>query len=69
MLAFVIKIGQVLVKGEWNDENLEMVVNCEGGLYIKELISGDEDRTQPSVTSLLGITAKCVELDVLEVNI
>ena len=49
--------------------HLELVVNCEGGLYIKELISGDENRTQPSVTSLLGISAKCIELDVLEVNI
>jgi tRNA pseudouridine synthase 10 len=52
-----------------DSNHLELVVNCEGGLYIKELISGDEDRTQPSVTSLLGITAKCIELDVLEVNI
>jgi tRNA pseudouridine synthase 10 len=52
-----------------DSSHLELVVNCEGGLYIKELISGDEDRTQPSVTSLLGINAKCVELDVLEVNI
>jgi len=52
-----------------DSNHLELVVNCEGGLYIKELISGDEDRTQPSVTSILGITAKCIELDVLEVNI
>ena len=52
-----------------DSNHLELVVNCEGGLYIKELISGDEDRTQPSVTSLLGITARCIELDVLEVNI
>lgn len=52
-----------------DSNHLELVVNCEGGLYIKELISGDENRTQPSVTSLLGITAKCIELDVLEVNI
>lgn len=52
-----------------DSNHLELVVNCEGGLYIKELISGDEDRTKPSVTSLLGISAKCVELDVLEVNI
>jgi len=48
---------------------LELIIDCEGGLYIKELISGDEDRTQPSVSSLLDIPAICVELDVLEVNI
>jgi tRNA pseudouridine synthase 10 len=48
---------------------LELTIDCEGGLYIKELISGDEGRTQPSVSSLLGTPARCVELDVLEVNI
>ncbi|BDZ69976.1 tRNA pseudouridine(54/55) synthase Pus10 [Methanobacterium petrolearium] len=52
-----------------DSNHFEFIVNCDGGLYIKELISGDEDRTQPSVTSLLGNSAKCVHLDVLEVNI
>lgn len=50
-------------------KHFELVINCAGGLYIKELISGDEERTTPSVTSLLGLPAKCIELDVLEVNI
>ncbi|NYB51722.1 MAG: tRNA pseudouridine(54/55) synthase Pus10 [Methanobacteriaceae archaeon] len=52
-----------------DSNHFELIINCSGGLYIKELISGDEERTQPSVTSLLGFPAKCVELDVLEVNI
>lgn len=52
-----------------DSNHFEFIVNCDGGLYIKELISGDEDRTQPSVTSFLGSSAKCVHLDVLEVNI
>jgi tRNA pseudouridine synthase 10 len=52
-----------------DDKNLELKIDCEGGLYIKELISGDEGRTQPSVSSLLGTPARCVQLDVLEVNI
>jgi tRNA pseudouridine synthase 10 len=52
-----------------DSNHFEIIVNCDGGLYIKELISGDEDRTQPSVTSFLGSSAKCVHLDVLEVNI
>jgi tRNA pseudouridine synthase 10 len=47
----------------------EMVVECEGGLYIKELISGDEGRSKPSVSEILGINALCIQLDVLEVNI
>jgi tRNA pseudouridine synthase 10 len=58
------------VKVELLDSNhLKLFINCEGGLYIKELISGDKKRTNPSVASLLGIPARCVELDVLEVNI
>jgi len=47
----------------------EMIVECEGGLYIKELISGDEGRSKPSVSEILGISALCIQLDVLEVNI
>ncbi len=50
-------------------KTLELKIDCEGGLYIKELISGDDGRTQPSVSSLLGTSARCVQLDVLEVNI
>jgi len=50
-------------------KNLELIIECEGGLYIKELISGDENRSKPSVSELLGTPARCVQLDVLEVNI
>ena len=52
-----------------DSKTLELVIECEGGLYIKELISGDENRSQPSVTEILGTGAKCVQLDVLDVNI
>lgn len=41
----------------------------DAGLYIKELISGDEGRTSPSLTALLGSPAETVELDVVEVNL
>lgn len=46
---------------------VEMKVHCQGGLYIKELITGDEGRTQPSVSALIGAKAETVELDVLSV--
>jgi len=42
-------------------------IRCQGGLYVKELVSGDEGRTIPSVTSLLGYKAKTLKLDVLNV--
>jgi tRNA pseudouridine synthase 10 len=45
----------------------EMKIRCQGGLYIKELVSGDEGRTVPSVASIVNIEAKPLELDVLKV--
>jgi tRNA pseudouridine synthase 10 len=45
----------------------EVEVLCGGGLYVKELISGDGGATRPNLASLLGVPARVVELDVLEV--
>ena len=39
----------------------------EGGLYIKELVSGDGGRTRPSLSGSLQVGAVVTELDVLEV--
>ena len=44
-------------------------LKCDGGLYIKELISGDDGRTTPSLSELLGTEAKVMELDVVDVAI
>jgi len=40
----------------------------EAGLYIKELVSGDSGRTQPSLAQILGRTASVVSLDVVLVK-
>ncbi len=50
-----------------DDRHLEVEVECDGGLYVKELISGDDGRTTPSVAEVLGRKSFCKELDVLEV--
>jgi len=39
----------------------------DGGLYVKELVSGDEGRTVPSLAGGLGVQAKVTALDVLAV--
>jgi len=44
-------------------------IKCDGGLYIKELISGDGGRTKPSLSALLGADAEVKELDVVDVDI
>lgn len=45
---------------------VELVIMCESGLYVKEVVTGDEGRTNPSVTALLGKESLPVFLDVLE---
>ncbi|MGZ7159018.1 MAG: tRNA pseudouridine(54/55) synthase Pus10 [Methanobacterium sp.] len=52
-----------------NSRNFEIIIMCEGGLYIKELISGDLGRSKPSISEILGTPALCAQLDVLEVKI
>ena len=42
---------------------------CDGGLYIKELISGDRGRTKPSLSELLGTEAEVKVLDVVDVDL
>lgn len=46
---------------------VEMRMRCQGGLYIKELITGDEGRTDPNVAKIVGVKASPLELDVLGV--
>ena len=48
-------------------KSAEMEIRCQGGLYVKELVSGDEGRTVPNVSELLGNRATPLKLDVLNV--
>ncbi|MBP2029539.1 tRNA pseudouridine synthase 10 [Methanohalophilus levihalophilus] len=54
---------------EYHDEYSIFKVDCQGGLYVKELVSGDENRTSPSLTGLIGVQALVEELDVIDVKI
>ena len=59
-------IYQVKVKVV-SPRRIEMQVRCQGGLYVKELVSGDDGRTTPSVSELLDNKATPLKLDVLNV--
>jgi tRNA pseudouridine synthase 10 len=48
-------------------KKVEMKLRCHGGLYVKELVTGDEGRTTPSVSEILKNKAKPMKLDVLNV--
>ncbi len=51
-----------------SEKMMKITITCDGGCYVKELISGDEGRTVPSISGISGINAICEELDVLEVR-
>lgn len=54
---------------EKTDEYAIIEVHCDGGLYVKELTSGDQGRTVPSLTEKLGTRATVAELNVVKVDI
>ncbi|MHA1993525.1 MAG: tRNA pseudouridine(54/55) synthase Pus10 [Candidatus Hodarchaeales archaeon] len=60
------KVSSFTIENVTKDE-LTVHLVCEGGLYVKELISGDQGRTQPNFSERLGIPAVVKELDVIEV--
>ncbi len=49
------------------DRLFESLIHADAGLYVKELVDGDDGDTTPSFSDLLGVEAKCIELDVVGV--
>ena len=45
-----------------------LIIRSEGGLYVKELVSGDGGRTVPSIAALIEGEAKVIELEVIKVG-
>lgn len=67
----IIRVRKVYkVSGEViDDKHFKLRIFCDGGLYIKELISGDEGRTTPSVSEILNKNAVCKALDVINIEV
>lgn len=56
------------IKARFIDKHhIALTLLTESGTYIKEFISGDGGRTEPSISSMLGVEAKCKELNVLRI--
>lgn len=55
---------------DWSHDGDDWVIDIRSkhGTYIKEAVSGDENRTRPSLASLFDAPCSCVELDVLEIR-
>jgi tRNA pseudouridine synthase 10 len=58
---------RVLALDVRDEQTLELRVVCQHGTYVKEWISGDEQRTSPSLARLLDVGCHCAVLDVEEI--
>ncbi len=57
------------MSGELHDPtHAELTVHGAGGLYVKELVSGDDGRTEPSLAVLVGTNSVVTALDVIDVQ-
>ena len=50
-----------------DEKEFELKIKTSHGTYVKEFISGDDGRSVPSISSMLGIECKCKQLDVLKI--
>ena len=50
-------------------KKLELKITAQSGLYIKELISGDNERTKPNISEILNNRVKKIELDVIKIHL
>jgi tRNA pseudouridine synthase 10 len=57
------------IKIEESDNNkTTLLIQAQSGTYIKELVTGDDGRTKPSISELIKTPCKVLELDVLEIK-
>ncbi len=53
---------------EYDGDIASVLVRAQSGTYIKELVTGDEGRTQPSISAALNSSCEVISLDVLDVS-
>jgi len=58
---------EIEIKRLW-DDMAELEVTAEAGTYVKELIHGDEGRTNPSLAAMLDTKCELVEVDVIGIK-
>ncbi|MGC8836388.1 MAG: tRNA pseudouridine(54/55) synthase Pus10 [Infirmifilum sp.] len=51
-----------------SDREIELLIDAQGGFYIKEFIHGDGGRTNPSIAGILGKSVEKIELDVINID-
>ncbi len=51
------------------EKKIQLKIQGEAGLYIKELIVGDEGRTEPNIAGILDNKVKSIKLDVIKIHV
>ncbi len=57
-----------VISASLEEGKLVVDIRADAGTYIKELIHGDQGRTNPSLSSLLGKQCVCTRLDVIKID-
>ncbi|HED65336.1 MAG TPA: tRNA pseudouridine(54/55) synthase Pus10 [Planctomycetes bacterium] len=52
---------------EPDDARLRVRMKTQHGTYVKEVLSGEDGNTNPSLAALLGVPCRCIELDVVAI--
>jgi len=60
----ILALGPLIRDGD----EIELTIKAESGTYIKEFVHGDEGRTVPSVSGVLGRRCDVIWLDVQEIH-
>jgi tRNA pseudouridine synthase 10 len=66
--ADLVRKRRILELSVLSSSPLRVRIKAEAGTYIKEFISGDGGRTNPSVSGVLGCDAKCINLEVEKID-
>ena len=59
------RTAEILKIEEIDSNNFKIQIKAESGLYIKEFISGNNQRTTPSISEILNNNSLCKQLDVI----
>jgi tRNA pseudouridine synthase 10 len=51
-----------------NKKTIQFKIKAESGLYIKELITGDQGRTKPNISEMIDNGVKKISLDVIKIH-
>jgi Predicted pseudouridylate synthase len=56
-----------VVRDDFQEDRMTLRLRTESGTYVKEFVHGDEGRTEPNLSEMLGVPCTVDALDVIGV--